>query len=390
MPAMRLTELTQLSGVRVDRDAGVIHNVKVIGPVSANRRRYPVEVLAKAAPLYEDTRVNIGHLRDAKTDRHINETFGSLRAISVKSAGENQGLYGDLHCIKSHPLFEQVCEMAEKFPNRLGLSHDADGKATKTADGLLVESIEKVNSVDLVPEPATNKSLFESIEPMKLRTLKISEMIGTLPTDSSQKKLLTKLVEEDAVSGDTSVSTSETASPEQAIKAAFLAEIVKAVEDESLDFKATLAKIKDLLKAQEKVMDAMASTKPKEEGAPASSTDAPSDQSPAMESLIAKIGKLQEQVAAMTTSSDVDAQLRESKKTVSPEAYKALCAIPDKAGRQALIESIGSTAGGTNGQKPRTTGAKAATTTAAGGELPKGDKFVESIRRPAPVFNLGN
>ena len=58
-----LQEFCDSRGVsmRVDRQAGVIRGVKVLGLESRNGRTYLPEALAQAAQLYEDAKVNVNH-----------------------------------------------------------------------------------------------------------------------------------------------------------------------------------------------------------------------------------------------------------------------------------------------------------------------------------------
>ena len=59
----KLAETHYLSGAKtghkIDRDAGIIRGVRVIGFESVNRRRYPKAVLEAAAKKYEGADVNL-------------------------------------------------------------------------------------------------------------------------------------------------------------------------------------------------------------------------------------------------------------------------------------------------------------------------------------------
>jgi hypothetical protein len=71
-------------------------------------------------------------------------------------------VYGDLHYLKSHPSASLLVEVAQRNPNRLGLSHHAEGTVRMDGGTTIVETVERVHSVDLVQTPATNAGLFES------------------------------------------------------------------------------------------------------------------------------------------------------------------------------------------------------------------------------------
>lgn len=169
----KLIEQTQsTNALSVDRAAGVIHNVKVLGLISENGRRYLPEAVQKAAGLYEGIRVNINHPDGKPTDqRSAYDRFGKLENIRWV---EGEGLYGDLVYLKSHPMAERICEAAERMPDVFGLSHNAGGDGKVDKDGtFVVNEIVEVRHVDLVADPATTKSLQES---RQVKTLKESNM----------------------------------------------------------------------------------------------------------------------------------------------------------------------------------------------------------------------
>ena len=154
---------------KVDRAAGVIRGVKIIGTESPNGipgypqvkgRRYPLAILKAAIPLYEGTQVNVDHLDDDDSQQSSWDGFGELRNVQART----DGLYGDLHFLKTHPMAARVCEAAERMPGQFGLSphHHVDGDIR--GDVYEVSRILDVESVDLVRRPATTKGLFEHRE----------------------------------------------------------------------------------------------------------------------------------------------------------------------------------------------------------------------------------
>lgn len=158
--ADRLLETTYSGALRVDRAAGVIRGVKILGSASRNGRTYSDAALDQAATLYEGLGVNIDHPdHDAPdADRRFADGFGHLQNVRRTP----DGVYGDLVYLKSHALAEQVCEAAERMPEQLGLSHNAEGYVTRRDGRWIVEGITRVRSVDVVRNPATNRGLFES------------------------------------------------------------------------------------------------------------------------------------------------------------------------------------------------------------------------------------
>ena len=161
---MKLYEISTISTGRssVDRDAGVIRSVKILGRESKNGRTYSDKALNEAARQYEGCDVNVNHPDRSKpnSERRIEDGIGWLESVRV----ERDGVYGDLHYLKEHPSAGLVVEAAERKSNRFGLSHNAQGTVTKVNGKNVVESIDRVLSVDLVQNPATNAGLFESTQ----------------------------------------------------------------------------------------------------------------------------------------------------------------------------------------------------------------------------------
>jgi len=160
-------------GIRVNREAGTIANVKILGLVSENGRQYLPAAIQAAKKLYEGVHVNIDHPKDSPDQqRSAYDRFGKLTRIRWV---EGEGLYGDLVYLKTHPMAERICEAAERMPDAFGMSHNAQGEGEENKDGVFVVSkIVEVRHVDLVADPATTKSLSES-KKMKKATAPIEE-----------------------------------------------------------------------------------------------------------------------------------------------------------------------------------------------------------------------
>ena len=146
--------------MRVDRQAGVIRGVKVLGLESRNGRSYLPEALAQAAPLYEDAKVNVNHPRgNPGGPRDYQDRIGTVRNVGLR-AGE--GLFADFHFNPKHALAEQLIWDAEHAPENVGFSHNVEARCARRGDRVVVEAITRVQSVDLVADPATTRGLFES------------------------------------------------------------------------------------------------------------------------------------------------------------------------------------------------------------------------------------
>lgn len=217
--AARITE-SLTAGARVDREAGVVRGVKLIGFESKNGRRYPPAILKAAVHLYEGAKVNLDHPEsgDAGAARKYGERFGVIRSAKFV---EGKGIYGDFHYNPKHSVAEQFAWDAENNPESLGFSHHATLRLGDMKNGIqTIEEIVAIRSMDLVADPATTTSLFE----------------GYTMDDETAMQAPT--------SGD----------PKSQVRDAFKQMIIAAVDDSSLDMKATMKKISEIMKAQAKLM----------------------------------------------------------------------------------------------------------------------------------------
>jgi hypothetical protein len=148
--------------LRVDRAAGVIRGVKLLGLTSRNGRRYREEALTGAVSLYENAKVNINHPKGHPlSPRDYQDRLGVVRGVIFRA---NEGLFGDLHFNPKHALSEQLVWDAEHAPQNVGMSHNVLARTTREGEVTVVEAITKVQSIDLVADPATTAGLFEHVE----------------------------------------------------------------------------------------------------------------------------------------------------------------------------------------------------------------------------------
>jgi len=147
--------------LRVDREAGVIRGVKILGHASRNGRIYPPATLAAAVGLYEGAKVNVNHPKgDPAAPRDYQDRIGVVRNVIVRAS---DGLFGDLHFNAKHALAEQLAWDAIHAPQNVGFSHNVQARTARRGEQVIVEAILKVNSVDLVADPATTAGLFEAV-----------------------------------------------------------------------------------------------------------------------------------------------------------------------------------------------------------------------------------
>jgi hypothetical protein len=147
--------------LRVDREAGVIRGVKLLGLASRNGRRYREGALIEAVALYEGAKVNINHPKGHPlSPRDYQDRLGVVRGVQFRSG---EGLFGDLHFNPKHALSEQLVWDAEHAPQNVGMSHNVLARTSRDGDDTVVEAITKVQSIDLVADPATTSGLYEHV-----------------------------------------------------------------------------------------------------------------------------------------------------------------------------------------------------------------------------------
>ena len=194
MQTEMIIERATLSRGRVDAVHGVVHGVKILSPISKNGRTYAAEAIRQAVPLYEGAKVNLNHPAGSPSSpRDYRDRFGSIRNVRLAS-GE---LVGDLHYNVKHPVAEQFAWDAEHSPSNVGLSHNVVASTSRRNGSTVVESITKVQSVDLVADPATTNGLFEHADDAaetleEITTARFVAMLAGqhLVTESSQAEFI--------------------------------------------------------------------------------------------------------------------------------------------------------------------------------------------------------
>lgn len=163
--------------LRSEASRGVLRGVKLLGLRSRNGRRYAEKALREAVGLYEGSKVNVNHpTRDPLAPRDYRDRLGVVRNVRFQLG---DGLFGDLHYNPRHALAEQLAWDAEHAPENVGLSHNVLARTRRESDELVVEAITRVQSVDLVADPATTAGLFEACDSQS------ASPCGKLPGDES-------------------------------------------------------------------------------------------------------------------------------------------------------------------------------------------------------------
>lgn len=321
--------------LRVDREKGIVYGAKILGTESRFlsgklNRRYSRPALEQAAKMYKGMGINTNH-PDRKTPdapRNVQDRFAWFEDTEVRE----DGVYGEIHCLLEHDFTKVFLEAASRNSKLFGLSHNARGPEEIQAGVPVVTSIEQVLSVDCVQRPATNKGLFEDQEqePEVKKTFK--QFVESMQA-SPEKKLLSDLLEEDpAMSEMPAPEMAAESSSDDQIKSAFKAAINAAFDDDKLDMKGKLGKIKSILKSYESITDGG-----KKKESPASSSDgggsssggdSGSSDSKKMESMEAENRKLKEEKSIRS--------FMESQEVRPTESRVAAMLNLDEAGRKSL------------------------------------------------------
>jgi hypothetical protein len=182
--------------LRIDRENGVIQGVKLLGPESRNGRVYPKEVIARASALYEGARVNVDHGEgDPSKARRYGERIGIIRNVRVEPG--DGGLRGDFFANPKHALWEQLAWDAQHSPNAVGFSHNILGRTSRRDGKTVVEEITRVQSVDLVADPATTQGLFEAASHQEQEVATVERL--TIDQWKADYPEFIKTIREDAV-----------------------------------------------------------------------------------------------------------------------------------------------------------------------------------------------
>lgn len=367
MPGMSATrtitavERAPFAQSRVNREAGYIDGVLICGVTSRNGRDYPPHVLARDYARYESAPVNADHGDESTVGRRL----GWFTDVKPGADGRPRGR---LNILKSHPLAESVFEAAERNPALFGMSHVAVCGTKRVNGRETVESINKVLSIDLVADPATTKSLYESFQPyteqpMKLRAY-CEQVAAKWPAVAEQLKVVREMDGMDEVEMPDDMPAVDAApASDDPVKAAFMTAIrglTDQLESDGITGDEFMSKVKDLLKAHGKMSG---------KSAPAEPAEPPAE----VESLKKQLADVLKENAELKLAALIgDAPLTEVQR-------KAVAALDNDADRKALVESFkqskssGPKSGEQNWQrtKPATTGS-----------IPTdGKAFAESLKR---------
>lgn len=149
---MKINEYQLIEGAAEEH---VFRNCKILGSTSRNGYKYSEKAVQNSASMYDNVPVFVDHNEGSRS-------YGDMIGVIQNPTVDNGELYGDFVMNPCHSLSEQTLWFAKNKTQGVGFSHSIEGTMNK--DKTIVESIDKVFSVDLVASPATVKSFHESLQ----------------------------------------------------------------------------------------------------------------------------------------------------------------------------------------------------------------------------------
>lgn len=352
-------ERAPFASSKVDRESGHIDGVLICGIESRNNRDYPLAVLRRDYARYEGAAVNCDHADEPTVARRL----GWFTNVQPGADGRPRGR---LNVLKSHPMAAAVFEAAERNPSLFGMSHVAVCGTKRINGRETVESINKVLSIDLVADPATTKSLYESYQPQRppMRFTAFAESVAAKWPE--HRPALVKFLKEEMGELEMDAPPEVMDDPADPVEQAFLQAmhaIVYQYADDK-DLAGMLKKLKDLGKAHGKMSGTTETETPAEVEEPAE-----------MESLRTQLANAIKEAADLKLS----ALIGDTK--LSDVQRKAVGLLSDEADRKALVESFKAA---TQSQKPKAGEQNATRNTQqnqAGSVPTDGKAFAESLKR---------
>jgi len=179
---------------RIDREKGLIRDVKLMGLESKNGRRYNQPDPA----LFEGVAMRIDHHgKEGGPDMPTDPSFKDIWATAQNVKTSPSGVRGDVKYNPHHPMMESILWWAENAPTVGGFSPITWG-LWNTVGGETVIDIMKVESVDLVDRPATTNGFYEqeqTMDPKEVLKLQESLLAKTSEATTLATDLATKTAE---------------------------------------------------------------------------------------------------------------------------------------------------------------------------------------------------
>ena len=143
-----------------DADNLVIRNAAVLGAISKNGYTYSENAMRSTARLAEGAKQYIGHM-EHKDERSVTELFSVLK--NVRYLDTEKKVRGDMHLVDTPEVREEIFPRMQHFKDIIGNSVVVWAEGAENEGVLTLTEVYKVDSVDLVTDPATNAGIFENV-----------------------------------------------------------------------------------------------------------------------------------------------------------------------------------------------------------------------------------
>lgn len=165
MADLLLHEAVELSAdLKIDEEQGIVYGVKVLGCNSKNKFTFPEATRRAAHSIMEGAVVNWDHRPKGATETALAARFGWL--TGVREDTDANCTRADLHYLREHRHAKQFLSIVKQNPRLCGFSILGSAKpGGKDSEGrTIVSAITKVDSFDLVADPANTMGLREAVE----------------------------------------------------------------------------------------------------------------------------------------------------------------------------------------------------------------------------------
>lgn len=152
----KITEVVDFQG-KVDEKAGLVRDVKVLGIMSLNGRRYTEQALNSAVRIYEGGICRIDHDKTGGSRNYASRfgTFENVRKVP------GVGVIADHRYNPEHALTKTYLHDANNRTQAIGFSPAHTVSMKREGKENVVTEIHKLDSIDLVDTPATARTIFE-------------------------------------------------------------------------------------------------------------------------------------------------------------------------------------------------------------------------------------
>jgi len=193
-----------LAESKFNKEKKVIEHVALLSSISKNKRRYLDPALDQAVVLLEGCKSFMNH--QVKDKRGETRDVMDLIGIYHNTVREGNRVFGDLHLVgDDSPEEKKIVGIAENMPEVAGNSIVAQGRYHREDGWDLIEEFTKMDSVDIVTDPATTSSLFESIEEIKEDIKMDYKDVKKDELKTSRNDIYEAILKEGAASRDTEV-----------------------------------------------------------------------------------------------------------------------------------------------------------------------------------------